>query len=134
MNRGKNWVQNTATTVRILMAFVFVVSGISYFFSPVTAIIGDPGSPSGVFIVGLLNTGYFLPFLKVTEIISGLILFSKRFSAFALVILAPIIVQIFLYAIFLNRAITLVAIILGAVEIFLAWYNWHKFAPLFKKA
>ena len=134
MNRDKKWVRYTATTVRILLALIFILSGISYFFTPEATIIGDAASVSGKFMTALLGTGYFLPVLKIIELVSGLImLFSKRLTAFALILLSPIIIHIFLYSLFLYQSIIIAPIVLGIFAIFLAWYNWAKYAPLFRK-
>jgi len=134
MNRGKTWVQNTAAVLRVILGLIFAFSGIGFFFTPLSTIIGDPTSTSGIFMSALIATGYFLPFLKVIEALCGLtLIFSKRFAAFILVILAPITIHIFLYSLFLYPSILFAPILLLVIEIFLAWFNWHKFAPIFKR-
>ena len=42
-------------------------------------------------------TGYFFPVLKIVETVSGALLLSGMFVPLALILLAPIIVQIFLF-------------------------------------
>ncbi len=56
------------------------------------------------FMGALAATGYFFPVLKIVETLSGLLLLIRKFSALALVLLAPVIVQIVLFHIFLAPA------------------------------
>jgi hypothetical protein len=50
---------------------------------------------------------------------------------FALVILAPVIVNILCFHIFLSPDLLPLAIVVTAIELFLAWYYRAAFAPLF---
>lgn len=133
--KDKKGIRYTATTVRILLGLIFFGVGLMYFFMSPEANLGDPTTASGQFMAALYATGYFLPFLKATEVVCGfLLLFFKRFTSLALVILAPIIINIFLSGLIGPFVIFnfIPGVVLGAMAIFLAWYNWHKFAPLFR--
>ena len=79
-----------------------------------------PG-PAGDFAMALLATGYFFPVLKTVEVISGLLLLSGRLVPLALVLLAPIVVQIALFHFVLTPGQVGMAVVLVALEIFLAW-------------
>ncbi len=136
MNRESKGVRRAATAARILLALVFFVFGLMYFFTPIEKIPMDPSTPQGQFMAALFATGFFLPVLKIVETIAGLMLFTKRWAALALVILAPIIVQIMLFDIFIaspNPGGIPLATVISALAIFLAWFNWQKYAPLFRK-
>ncbi len=52
---------------------------------------------AAAFASGLYKSGYFFRFLKVIEITSGLFLLLNRFTAFFLLVLLPITVNIFMY-------------------------------------
>ena len=84
---------------RWLLGLIFIVFGLNGFlhFIPMP----EPTPESGAFFYALLKTGYFLPVLKLTEIISGVLLVLGRFVPLALTLLAPVIVQIFLFHILL---------------------------------
>jgi len=59
--------------------------------------------PKAAYFYGALSkTGYFLILLKATEIISGLMLLSGAFVPLALMILAPIVINILMFDLFLH--------------------------------
>ncbi len=120
----------TATGSRILLGLVFFVFGFGYFFMPKMPI--DMTTVAGQFASALLATGYFFPVLKVIEGIAGFMLFFKRWSALSLIILTPIIIQILLYDIFLDRSGLIIGVVCVILAGFLAWCNWDKYEGLFK--
>ncbi|MBI5389784.1 acyltransferase [Candidatus Woesearchaeota archaeon] len=129
MNETKT-LKYTSTGARILLGLVFFLGGIAYFFMGDLPI--DPATPMGRFASGLLATGYFFPFLKITEAIAGFMLFFKRWTPLSLLILAPIILNILLVGIFLDQSGLVIGVIIALLAGFLAWCNWDKYAGLFK--
>ena len=86
------------------------------------------------FVGGLASAGYFFPLLKVIEIAAGALLLAGVRVPFALTLLAPIIVNIAAFHLFLSPGnYPIVALILAA-EIYLAWTHRAAFAPLFARA
>jgi uncharacterized membrane protein YphA (DoxX/SURF4 family) len=77
---------------QVLLGVIFVVFGLNFFlhFIPVP----PPNEAAGAFLGALFNTGYMFPWIKVTEIICGLALLTGLFAPLALVILAPIVLNI----------------------------------------
>ena len=57
--------------------------------------------PAAQFMGALAATGYFFPLLKATEVICGALLLSNKYVPLALVILAPIMVNILFFHLFL---------------------------------
>ncbi|HTH83716.1 MAG TPA: DoxX family membrane protein [Mucilaginibacter sp.] len=86
---------------RIILGLIFVVFGIEFFydFMHVKPPVMTP--TASAFAGGLYGSGYFLQYLKVIEIISGLFLLLNRYTAFFLLVLLPISVNIFLFHIIL---------------------------------
>ncbi|MEW6058018.1 MAG: DoxX family protein [Bdellovibrionota bacterium] len=106
---------------RILLGLIFFVFGLNGFlnFIPV-----PPNLPEKLqaFTTGLMATGYFFPFLKATEVICGLLLLIGAFVPLALVVLAPIIINIFFVHLFLAPSGMPMALLIGALEIYLAFF------------
>jgi putative oxidoreductase len=109
------------TITRVLLGLIFFVFGLNGFlnFIPV-----PPDLPEGLkaFTGGLMASRYFFPFLKGTEVICGLLLLSGAFVPLALVVLAPIIINIFLTHAFLAPSGLPMAVVIGALEIYLAFF------------
>lgn len=105
---------------RILLGLIFFVFGLNGFFH----FIPNPPPPerAAAFAMALMGTGYFFPFLKGTEVICGLFLLSGAMVPLALVILAPIIINIFLFHAFLAPSGVPLALIIGVLEIYLAFF------------
>ena len=79
---------------------------------------------------GLAASGYFFTLLKVTELICGLMLVSGYFVPLTLVVLSPIIVNIFFVHTVLDTGNLPIAIFLVLANIFLAYYYRDAFRPL----
>ena len=113
--------------VRILMGLVFFGSGVAFFFTTPPPIEG----PIATFFAGIVATKYFLYLLKVTEIVCGLMLLSGRFVPLALVILAPITLNIFLLHVFIAPEGTVLAVILGIFQVYLSFFS-KEYSPTIK--
>jgi uncharacterized membrane protein YphA (DoxX/SURF4 family) len=106
---------------RILLGLIFFVFGLNGFlhFIPMPPMPEEAGALMGA----LAATGYFFPVLKITEIVSGALLLSGLFVPLALILLAPIVVQIFLFHAVLapgSMALPIVIVILQAYLGFVA--------------
>jgi hypothetical protein len=70
------------------------------------------------------------PLIKGTEVIVGALLLTNRFVPLALVLLAPVIVNIVLFHAFLAPEGIAMAIVLVALQLFLAWTHRRAYRPL----
>jgi uncharacterized membrane protein YphA (DoxX/SURF4 family) len=117
------------TLLRILLGLVMFVFGLNGFlhFIPMQL----PKGPAGDFIGALAASGYMLQLVSATQTIAGAMLLFGVYVPLALTILAPVIVNIFLFHVFLARDGLPLAIIVVALELYLAWAHRDAFAPLF---
>jgi putative oxidoreductase len=122
------------TVARILLGLVFFVFGLNGFlhFMPTP----PPLPAAGEFFGALIKTGYMIPLIFVTQVTGGALLLIGVAVPFALVILAPVIVNILAFHFFLSPepAQIVIALIVAALEVILAWNRRRAFAPLFRGA
>lgn len=125
MSRARRIVPEVARVLFGLVFFVFGLNGFLHFI---------PQPPhegvAATFLGGLAASGYFFPLLKATEVTAGALLLAKRFVPLALVVLAPVVVNIFAFHAALDRSGLGMAVVLVALEIGLAWANRKAFAPI----
>lgn len=110
---------------RIVLGLIFFVFGLNGFlgFLPQPPLTG----PSADFIGALAATGYMFPLIKGTEVLAGAFLLSNRFVPLALVLLAPVIVNIALFHFVLAPdSLAMVFVTLG-LELSLAWAHRDAF-------
>ena len=119
----------TVIILRSLLGLVFLVFGLNFFLH----FIPNPPEPpaAGDFLGALFRTGYFLPLLGLTQVVGGVLLLTGMMVPFALVLLAPVIVNIIMFHLFLAPAGLPVALIVVALEVILVWMHRDAFAPLF---
>jgi len=92
-----------------------------------------PPPPAALnFVSALFATGYMIPLIKGTEVIAGLLLLGNRFVPLALALLAPVVVNILAYHLFLAPAGLIVPLALLAAELVLAWSYRDAFAPMLR--
>ena len=106
---------------RILLGLIFFVFGLNGFFNFIPMPEAMPEALTN-FTKGLMASVCFFPFLKSTEIVCGLLLLIGAFVPLALVVLAPIIINIFLTHAFLAPDGLPLAIVIGLLEIYLAFF------------
>ena len=120
----------TATLiVRLLLGLIFTVFGLNGFLH----FIPNMSMPqaAGAFFGALFATGYMVPLIFATQLLGGVLLLIGRLVPFALALLAPVIVNIFLFHIFLDPGGIPLAIAVAVLELFLAWSYRTAFVPLF---
>ena len=80
-----------------------------------------------VFNEGMKASGYLMPLIKITELLCGIAFVAGRFVPLATVIIAPIVVNIFLFHVFVDTSGLPVAIFLLLANLFLAYAYWNNF-------
>ena len=99
---------------RILLGLIFAVFGTIGLLQLGPA--PEMGEEAAAFMGAIMDTGYLWPVIKVTEIVCGVLLILGLFVPLALVGLAPIVLNILLFHIFLapeTVAIGIAAVVLG---------------------
>ena len=106
---------------RVLLGLLFVMTGLNGFLD----FLPQPKTPipegAMAFAVAMKNTGYLFQLVAGTQLVSGLLLLLNRFVPLALVLLAPVVVNIALFHIFLSPLGYQLAVIVFALEVYLAW-------------
>ncbi|GAB5400821.1 MAG: hypothetical protein Aureis2KO_24060 [Aureisphaera sp.] len=84
------------------------------------------------FLESLRSTGYVFYLVAILEIGVGILLILKKWVPFALIVLAPISINILLFHVFLNISGSLVAILIVVCNIILIYKYWKAYRPLFQ--
>jgi uncharacterized membrane protein YphA (DoxX/SURF4 family) len=116
---------------RVILGLVFFVFGLNFFFHFLPMPLPPPNSPAGLFMGALMQTKYFFPLLKITETVCGLMLLTGIFMPLALVILSPIVINIFMVHFFLDQSGLPMAITLVVLMIVQGKLHWKRFQGLF---
>lgn len=115
---------------RILMGLLFLVMGLNGFLN----FIPQPSTPMPdvalAFLGVFMKTRYMLPLIAGTETIVGALLLSNRFVPLALALLAPVVVNIFAFHLFLVPSGLGVAVVVVVLEIYLAWTYRKAYGPM----
>ena len=112
--------------LQALLGLVLIVSGGAKLLVP------DQLSAGDLLIDGMKSTGYLYPLLGAVEVVVGLALLLGRSVPLALVVLAPITLNIVAYHLFLGPAGLPVGLALLAVHIILATAYSQAYRPLFE--
>jgi uncharacterized membrane protein (UPF0136 family) len=103
------------------MGFLFVVTGLNGFFN----FLPPPSAPmpegAAAFAAALLKTGYMFRMVMATQLVAGALLLSNRFVPLALALIAPVVVNIVAFHVFLAPSGRPIAAVVLVLEVFLAW-------------
>ncbi|NUP05921.1 MAG: DoxX family protein [Polyangiaceae bacterium] len=121
--------QRIPTVARYLLGVIFFVFGLNGFlnFLPAPPL---PEGPAGAFIGGLVTSGYMFPLIKGTEVLAAIALLSNRFSPLALIVLAPVTVNIVLFHAILAPAGIILPLVVLAAHLTAAWGYRSLYQPL----
>jgi putative oxidoreductase len=114
--------------VEVLLGVIFVASGVAGAFSHT-----PPAATAGAALMmnGLAASGYFLPLLSGVQIAAGGLLVARRYVGIALMALAPVVVEIAAYRLYVASAtpgMLVVAAALVAATVGLAVAHRRMFA------
>lgn len=106
---------------RLVLGFIFFSAGIVGFFNLVPP---PPNLPENLqtFMNGMMATGYMFKLIKGTEIVCGLLLLTGAFVPLALVVLAPVTLNILLLHSFIAPDGVILAVVMLALHVFLALF------------
>jgi putative oxidoreductase len=115
--------------VRIALGLALVIFGANMIksFLPLP----PPTGAAGEFMNSLGATGYIFPVVGVLEVIIGIMLLMKKWVAFALILLAPISLNILLFHLFLDIPGLSFALLIVIFNTILIYKHWQQYKPLF---
>ena len=85
---------------RIIFGLILLIFGLNKFLDFLPPL--EANDAANNFFGALINTGYMMSFIAITEIIAGILLFANKFVPLALVIIFPIMINAFLFHLFLD--------------------------------
>ncbi len=116
------------TAARIILGLAYTVFGLNFFFH----FLPQPPSTEamGAITGAIYSTGYMFQFIKITEIVGGLMLLSGMFVPLSLVILAPITLNIVLMHGFLDPSGIALGLLLFVIHVFLGIRYLNFYRPM----
>lgn len=115
---------------RYLLGAVFFVFGLNGFVNFITL----PPMPTEAreFLEALVKSGYMMQLIKGTEVVCGALLLAGVAVPLTLVVLAPIVINIVLFHVYLTPPKdTVSAFVFLALHLFLVWRYRAWYKPLF---
>jgi uncharacterized membrane protein YphA (DoxX/SURF4 family) len=118
--------------VRVLMGLIFLFASIVYvlvfYFKlfPIPEMTGDVKR----FNEGMFAAVYLMPLVKIVEFLCGVAFVTGRFVPLAVVLISPIIINIFMFHAFLQPEGLPLASFLVLGNCFLAYANRDRYKPL----
>jgi|TARA_B110000046_G_scaffold173945_1_gene197118 uncharacterized membrane protein YphA (DoxX/SURF4 family) len=116
--------------IRLLLGFMLVVFGLNKFlqFMPM-----PPMTQAAVDFMGaLVKSGYIMSIVAIVEIITGLLLLVNKYQALALVVLFPVLLNAFLFHLFLDPAGIGGGAMALAMTLFLIFANKEAYKSLLR--
>jgi uncharacterized membrane protein YphA (DoxX/SURF4 family) len=124
------WLRHVPTVARIVMGLLFTMTGLNGFLN----FLPQPTTPmpegAVAFSGALMKTGYMFPLIMGVQLLVGVLLVVNRFVPLALALIAPIIVGIITFHIFLAPSGMAMAIMVVLLEIYLAWAYRNAYRPM----
>ncbi|MCP4200973.1 MAG: DoxX family membrane protein [bacterium] len=117
---------------RIVLGLIFTVFGLNGFFNFIP--LPEMSEGANNFLGALAASGYMFPVIKITEIVCGVLLLIGRWVPLALTVLAPVVLNIVLFHVFLEPSPDglFVPILSVALGVFLARSYGSSFAGVLK--
>jgi putative oxidoreductase len=136
-NQGDNQMKNDklknnkiALVVRYFLGIALVFFALNGFFQFMTP--PAMGDAANAFMAALGATGYMFVLINLVQLAVGISLLSNKFVPLALIVLAPLTVNIILFHLFLHVQSILFGAIVAVLHIYLASVNMNSYKNLLK--
>ncbi len=118
-------------TIRIIFGLLMLFSGVAGLMLGNKPMDGTPQIVNDATQM-LWNTGLF-QMIKVTEVVSGLMLMLNFLPALAAIFIAPIAVGVVVFNAMIAPSFVMSGIILGILDAYLGYAYWDKYKALFTR-
>jgi len=114
-----------------LLGLIFIVFGSNYFLQFIPVPPPPEGSPAAMFMGAMFSTNYLL-FVKVLEIVGGILIILPVTRRIGLLVLGPIVINILAFHIFITGGAGLLPLpaLLGLLSLYLLWTERKAFSHL----
>ena len=122
------------TIAGLLLGLLFIAAGLVVLLKLVPMPPLPEGSPAALFMGAFGPTGYFT-FVKILEVLGGILVAIPRTRNLGLLVLGPIIVNILAFHVFITRGHGLLdppLLIIVALALYLLWTGRKAFAGLLR--
>lgn len=118
------------TVIQILLGIFLLVMGLNKFFN----FMPPPELPeaAGQLMQAFAASGYILKMVGVTELLCGLLLVIRRWSAMALLLLAPLSVNLILFHLVLAPSSIAMAAVVAIANLYLLFAYKSKYEPVLR--
>lgn len=130
--KGSAVARYAPVVARVLFGLAFLVFGLNGFLDFLPKPSSAPPEKAMAFAGAMVATGYLFPLVKGTEVVVGVLMLANRFVPLGLALIAPIIVNIVAFHVFLAPEGTGLTLFLLALEIYLAWSYRDAFRPMLR--
>ena len=120
--------KNVTLVIRILLGLMVLFFGLNKF----GQWMAFPEMPeaAGKFMGALMESGYVMTVVAVVEIVTGILLIINKYTALALVVLFPVMLNAFLFHVFLDPATMMGAALGTAMNIYLFFAYKEKYSQV----
>jgi uncharacterized membrane protein YphA (DoxX/SURF4 family) len=115
---------------RVLLGLLFAFSGVNGLFNLIPPPKDGLPPAAMTLMAAMMQSGYMLKLVFITQLLGGLMLLVGRFVPLGLALLAPVIVNIVCFHLFLEPKGIPVAIVVLLIELYLAWAYRGVFRPM----
>jgi len=115
---------------RIVLGLILLVFGLNKFFQfmPMPEMPEAAGALMGAF----METGYIMPMIAIVEVVTGILLLAGLFVPLALVLLAPLSLNVILFHIFLDPAGIAAGLIVFLLNLYLLLAYLDHYKPILR--
>lgn len=123
--------------MKIAVIIVRLLVGLMFLFASVVVLLKlmpqpEPAGNAKIFMEGMAASGYLMTLIKVTELLCAIAFISGFFVPLAAVVIFPVIVNIFMFHLFLEPAGLPLAILLLLGDLFLAYHYRERYKLMLK--
>lgn len=120
-----------AAAGRWIMGLLFLMAGLNGFLHFIPEPAGTMPEDAGAFVNGLKQAHYMLPLISGTQVFVGVLLVLNRFVPLALILIAPVVVNIVAIHVFLLPAGLPIALVVLVIELYLIWAYRDAYRSVF---
>ncbi len=128
--KQKSFARHLPGIARIVMGLTFFVFGLNGFLHFIPEPKKAMSEAAMTFMGGLMESGYMFPMITGTQVLVGVLLLLNRFVPLALALLAPVVVNIVAFHVFLESSGLVIALVVLILELYLAWAYRNAFRPM----